>query len=208
MRDAIIAVDLKTFIEVHGRVTGAMIFDYFGVEFSAEELRALIEDREVSSHTDKMGTRFYRYPYYVTKYEAEKNKTEEGQIDKEAEVYRPVLDLIREKPGLSGEAIRKELGYSKDLWNRLSEKALASGLVKREKEGVAYRYYRSNQVPEKAMPLDKQLVIYLEEHKFKTPVELYEHFKPKDEDAFFALIDELVESKRVTVDDDGTLFVH
>lgn len=206
-------MNVLEYIDFRGCVSSKELIDVFGIDHDwQKEFYTHLYAGTIKIEKTRFAERFYRTESTPEEDRAE-DRAEKAAVKrvpvKRISMPRKILEYVREHPGLNGEEIALGMNISKDALKYL-RKLVADGKVSRVKEGVAYKHYvvGDKKAEVAVLPLDKQLVIYLEEHKFKTPVELYEHFKPEDEDAFFALIDELVESKKITVDDDGTLFVH
>lgn len=99
---------------------------------AAAELFEMVENKEVSAHTEPMGKINYRYPYYSVKVKAP--ETSKSSM---------LLGLIDGSPGLNAVTIRETLGIGQSSFERWEEELLENGRITRVKSGKSWLYYCS-----------------------------------------------------------------
>lgn len=127
-------ITLKRFMTLKGRFSFDDLAGYFKEELDSrvEELFELIEEKEVSVHTDGLGNCWHRYPYFTTKGE-ERMERGEDKLD-------ALLEYIRKHPMSNGQEIKKGLNLSQEAFDTRKERLLGQGAIVQSKEGRAILY--------------------------------------------------------------------
>jgi len=123
---------LSTYLRLKGLVTIEEVIDRCGEE-SIEELDELIENKFVSVHTEPMGGKKYRFPYYSS-WKIEGEKKPDMKVDS-------ILGIIEENPGVNATTIRKKLVIAQRTFEKREQELLDSGKITRLKKGVSWCYY-------------------------------------------------------------------
>lgn len=121
-------IDLKKFFELKGLASFDDLVKYCGEE-CFDQLDQMMRNKEVSIHTEAMGEKKYRYPYYAIKVAGQRP----GKSIK-------ILKLIEDNPGMNAVSIRKALKISQSSFERWEGELLESGQITRVKKGVSWIY--------------------------------------------------------------------
>lgn len=121
-------IALKEFLELSGLVTLKELIDFYGPEFDSTEFNRMITDREVSVHTEAMGRKNYRYPFY------DPFKLRSGEKGDK------IMDLVVANPGINASTIRSTLKISQGKFERWETEKLAAELIVKIKKGRAWVY--------------------------------------------------------------------
>lgn len=122
-------IDLKRFLELKGLSSFDDLVKYCGEE-CFDQLDRMVENREVSVHTESMGEKKYRYPYYAVKV-----------VGQRPSKSIKVLKLIEDNPGMNATSIKKTLKVSQSSFERWEKELLEGGQITRVKKGAAWLYY-------------------------------------------------------------------
>lgn len=121
-------IPLRTLLRVKGLVCADDLFNRCSPE-ALEELEIMVEEKEVSVHTEALGEKKYRYPAYQAKVVGDKpNKSNK------------VLEFIQANPGMNGSTLRKSLKISQSAFERMEGELLQDGKITRKKSGVSWIY--------------------------------------------------------------------
>jgi len=119
-------LSLRNLLSTAGLVSGKELITLYGAELDFEELTSMIQNKEVSVHTEPMGGKNYRYPYY------EPRIKEDGA--------EKLFEAIRNRPWMNAKTIRETLEISQASFERWEAELLQEGRITRTKKGVAWLY--------------------------------------------------------------------
>ena len=122
-------IALREFMKAWGLVSAKDLQDFYGPEFDFKELYKMIEEQEVSAHTERYGRKMYRFPFLESKAEGTVRRTN-----------KILLSAVRERPGRNATALRNELNVSQKLFEMWEQELLAEDLIVRTKRGTSWLY--------------------------------------------------------------------
>ena len=129
-------IALREFMKAWGLVSAKDLQDFYGPEFDFKELYKMIEEQEVSCHTERFGRKMYRFPFLEARAEGTSKRS-----------CKFLLSAIREKPGRNATALRNELNLSQKLFEMWEQELLAEDLIYRTKRGTSWLYFLVGEEP-------------------------------------------------------------